>query len=82
MDELRLNSDVTPDLRIDKVRAIMLEDLRLYFFSVNIQITDHLNTVSIYCHPRQGHGENLPDLEGKGNSMQEAIEDTWTKWRK
>ena len=71
-----------PDLVIDPVRAVMLEDLRNAFFSTSLIVNDHSDLVLLVCHPRQGHGENLPDLEGQGTSARDAIESAWLKWRK
>ena len=51
----------------------VLEWLRKQFFSTKIIMWDHTDKVAIVCHERQGHDENIGDLEVEAPTAPEAI---------
>ena len=71
---------MTKPLTVSVPQADMLTELRENFFSVTVIMWDYHNQIQIICHPRQGHGEGKPDLEGKGDTLAKAIRNTWNKW--
>jgi hypothetical protein len=59
----------------------LVEELRTAFFSTHLIGWDHQDKYYVICHPRQGHGENLPDLEGQGATVPLAICRAWLIWK-
>lgn len=59
----------------------LVEELRQNFFSTELIEWDHTKTVYVVCHPRQGHGENLPELEAFAETAPLAIARAWLMWK-
>lgn len=65
---------VLPHYSTDISAALpVLEWLRQQYFSIKIIMWDHTDKVAIVGHKRQGHDENIGDLEIEANTLSGAI---------
>jgi hypothetical protein len=65
---------ILPDYQGDIAAAMQVfEWLRDRYFSLKIIVWDHTDKVAIVGHKRQGHNENLGDLEVEANTLPLAI---------
>ena len=81
-DTIEIISDC-PDWPTDIAAAWeLVEEMRPYFFRIDVMCWDHTGNWAVLCNPRHGHDEHVIPTLGDADTAPRAICLAWLQWRK